>query len=560
MSIKKKLLAGFLTMISITLIACTIVFFQMRSIDEQYSDTLSKGLPQLYAISDVRNYITLEASLLQSHILGDANSLHTLKETQDNLKATLGSLSRQFHQEEAKQLLEVTYEKIEIYEQAINQTLSINGGRGPEAAVGYFTQNVLPARNEAVAAGQDLNSLIKALFENAEQQSGNKMTQAIIISTIVFFSSLFIGLFIAFLLNRTIAAPLQKLRGSVQTIATGNLSEPDVEVNSKDEIGQLTTSFNTMKNTIKELIQSLGSNAEHLSASAEQLSASTYEITTLTENIATAATRSALNTDNSAVAAKECAVAMEETSSAIQRIAESAQGLFSSASDTTDVAHEGENNIGSAKRQMQTIYHSTKLTTELIQKLAQQSADIGNISRVITSITEQTDLLALNAAIEAARAGEHGKGFAVVADEVRKLAEASNQSANQIVSLTSEIQQDTKNVERAIQESLHSVEQGVDIIEHAGTSFNKILGAINNMRAQIEDVSAVTEQISATAEQVTASVQELASQSQIVTNDTNQARIAMDEQMGSMQEINSVSTDLSKRAEELQSAVAQFKV
>ncbi|WP_249727916.1 methyl-accepting chemotaxis protein, partial [Bacillus paralicheniformis] len=76
---------------------------------------------------------------------------------------------------------------------------------------------------------------------------------------------------------------------------------------------------------------------------------------------------------------------------------------------------------------------------------------------VITAIIKLTNLLALNVAIEAARAGEHEKGFAVVADEVRKLAEESKQSANQIVTLTQEIQEDTHNVEKAVFDGFHSV-------------------------------------------------------------------------------------------------------
>lgn len=560
MSIKQKLLAGFSTMILITLIACTTVFFQLKSVDEQYSSTLTAGLPQLYAVSDIRNLITLESSQLQSYLIGEDAALQRWQDTQSDLKATLQSLNEQLQRDEAKQILADVSTKVATYEEQINKTLDTKNSKGPSEAASYFTQNVLTSRDEAIGAGAELNMMIKELFEKAEVKADDKVSSSILISTIVFFAALVLGMLLTFVLYRLIAIPLQKLKTSVQIIATGNLTEPDVQVKSKDEIGELTTSFNLMKNTIKQLISSLGTNAEHLSASAKQLSASTQEMTHTAEEISIRSERSISNTKNSAASAKECAVAMDETTSAIQRVAESSQSLHSTATDTTTLAGEGEKNVSNAKQQMQTIYASTKLTTELIQKLSQQSTEIENISHVITGITDQTNLLSLNAAIEAARAGEHGKGFAVVADEVRKLAEASKQSANQIVELTSEIQHDTKNVEKAIQESLISVEHGVDIIEKAGNSFNKILVAVDHMKEQIEDVSAVTEQISAASEEVSASVQELASQASSVVTDTTQASEAIHEQIASMQEINNVTSDLNNRAEELQNAVMQFKV
>lgn len=560
MSIRTKLLASFSAMIFITLIACSSVYFQLVKVDEQYSSALTNGVPQLNLVSDIRNYITLEASVAQSYVLGDKSSLGRLRETQQKLDEAITLLNEQFQSESEKQQLAAVIEKIDHYEQQLENTISIYSTDGVDKSVDYFMKNVLTARDDATKAGQELNELLQGLFSNAEIAANEKMRHAIIISTIVFFSALIIGLFISYLLNRFIAIPIRQLKTAVQTIAAGDLREEDLVISSKDEVGQLTTSFNTMKNTIKQLIQSLSNNAEHLSASAEELNASTTEITHMTEEISTRAERSITTTKGSANAARECATAMDETAIAIQRVAESTQQLHHSATDTTALANEGEENVTVAKKQMQTIYESTKLTTELIQKLSAQSAEIETISRVITSISDQTDLLALNAAIEAARAGEHGKGFAVVADEVRKLAEASNTSATQIVTLTNEIQLDTKNVENAIQHSLASVEQGVQIIDNAGTSFNTIAHAVNTMKEQIEDASAVTEQISAAAEEVTASVQELSIQANSVVKDTSDSANAVNEQLATMQEINSVSNDLSKRAESLQNSVAQFKI
>ena len=60
-------------------------------------------------------------------------------------------------------------------------------------------------------------------------------------------------------------------------------------------------------------------------------------------------------------------------------------------------------------------------SVEIITALEGQAANIGQITRTVAELSDQTGLLALNAAIEAARAGDHGRGFAVVADEVRVL-------------------------------------------------------------------------------------------------------------------------------------------
>jgi methyl-accepting chemotaxis protein len=66
-----------------------------------------------------------------------------------------------------------------------------------------------------------------------------------------------------------------------------------------------------------------------------------------------------------------------------------------------------------------------------IANLSQAASGIGDISRLITAISDQTNQ-ALSATVEAARAGESGRGFAVVAEDVKLLAARTAKATDRI--------------------------------------------------------------------------------------------------------------------------------
>jgi methyl-accepting chemotaxis protein len=130
-----------------------------------------------------------------------------------------------------------------------------------------------------------------------------------------------------------------------------------------------------------------------------------------------------------------------------------------------------------------------------MRAIAESSGQISEIIGVITEIAEQTNLLALNAAIEAARAGAHGKGFAVVADEVGKLAQRSSEAAKEITQL--------------IKDSTSKVDEGTRYSEQLQGALAKIdASGRNNMRS-IEEISSVAQIVQKDIQNVQTLVQEL---------------------------------------------------
>src|SRR5207237_9850243 len=91
-------------------------------------------------------------------------------------------------------------------------------------------------------------------------------------------------------------------------------------------------------------------------------------------------------------------------------------------------------------------------TDARIAELSLAANRIGDVTKLITTIAEQTTLLALNATSEAARAGDAGRGFAVVAQEVKAL-------ASQTAKATDEISRQIAGMQAATRESVVAIQE-----------------------------------------------------------------------------------------------------
>lgn len=561
MNVRKKLNMAFSVIIGLMIASVIITLINLASIREQSELALGSRVQQLQLAEEVQKGIFQQGLYARAVILN--NNEKTMQELKDSAKildedileikglliskemkeswAKMNESNNLFNGQLEELIKAVENDNLKEASRIVNEKLTItNGAILTEAKTMIDYQN--KKLGEARAATNDAIAFTRMVA---------------IISVVV---SILIGIFLMMMIKRTITRPLQQVTKAVEIVSNGDLSQEDINYKSKDEIGILTTSVNTMKENLRRLIQNIQSNAEHLSAAAEELSASTEEVTATNENISSQVATTSKVTEGSAKAANESAIATDETAQGVHRIAEAVQTLNHASTNARGISTNGVSILGQAKSQMDVISNSTSLVNQLVDKLAKQTEEIEKITGVITDITDQTNLLALNASIEAARAGEHGKGFAVVAEEVSKLADQSKESANLIVALTQEIKADTKNVEKAVENSLVSVQDGVQIIVDAGTSFATISEAINTMTSQIEDVSATAEQLSAGAEQVSASVQEISSGTQQTAGSIEVIVNAMGEQISTMVQVSEVAQDLSLSAQRLNEEISSFKV
>lgn len=173
---------------------------------------------------------------------------------------------------------------------------------------------------------------------------------------------------------------------------------------------------------------------------------------------------------------------------------------------------DNQRKMDEATASMEQIHTSTNECKEIISKLGEESKEILGIIKVITGISNQTNILALNATIEAARAGEQGKGFAVVAEQIQKLAEQTKTAVDDIGRIVTESVSNTEQAVAVMEQSVQLTETGMDSIREVGsstavitTSNQQMSGQIMEMDRTVEDIRLQSSEVARGMEQVSTS-------------------------------------------------------
>lgn len=230
---------------------------------------------------------------------------------------------------------------------------------------------------------------------------------------------------------------------------------------------------------------------------------------------------------------------MEQISTAINELSSTSQEVSDRAVRAEEEAKVATNSVNDGKLMLEksigltdTINISVSESADIVNELREFALEIGSVTEVIQTISEQTNLLALNAAIEAARAGEQGRGFAVVADEVRNLASKTQKSTVDIQEIIEKLQTQSKKAQDNMMHNVDLIDQSVQLVDNVKASFEDIQRAVESI-SEINSLVAtssqeqfhVTEEIS----QVTTKTYDLVHQNVSGIDDTLQASSELSE-------------------------------
>ncbi|MFY9558713.1 MAG: methyl-accepting chemotaxis protein [Terriglobales bacterium] len=562
MNIGKKLYLSFGGILgTVVLLAAVILFAVWREHETKAAAQRSMDMTQ--ATSMVRFEMMQNRLHLQNYLLsGDTRDVEKMNDGVRRLADALQRAQALANSEQQRSSLE----KVQQFEQSwsvefasplAEKRRQVDSGNATVAELQIFYLQKDP--NSWVSRSSDVldqvDQLNLKLLEERRRSDEVAATFTIAITLIISLLALAVGAVIAYRTSKAITEPLNRLIHVAQQIGDSGDLDHTIDIQGKDEVGQLARTFDSMVKYLKEmasvseaiaggnltvevrprspndtlgnaftrmveglrgLVRNVRDAASQVASASTQVagasdetaknslqtSSAIDEVTSTMHEMSVNVQNMVKSTQTQASSVSETSASIDQMVTSIQRVADTAKVLLDISNRSREEVHSGIGTMEKATDGLNRINTTIHSSGEIIDALGSRADNIGKIIEVIDDLAEQTNLLALNAAIEAARAGEHGLGFAVVADEVRKLAEKSAQSTKEISELIQSIQKEARRAVENMEKSTSIVNEGLNLGQELNSALRKISNVVTEVYKFAQEIGAATNEQSHGSSQI----------------------------------------------------------
>lgn len=403
--------------------------------------------------------------------------------------------------------------------------------------------SVSPKEREVLTKIADLRALLLQQIDAISVSVAADTVRTQVILAIVVALGILTGLTVAVLIARSIITPIRQMTHAMTRLAEGDGKVEIPGLGNATEIGEMAAAVDVFKQNADKIATMLQAEDTTREIGAVISRAAGGDLTVrvnldgktgflhdIGEQVNQLLQVSHSSFRDFGDKARSTAISVGEASMAVGQVSEGARAQNGSltqvagavkeallaigeVSDNTRLASEkADNAIQLVERGLASVENMSSI----VERIAQNSRKVNQITQVIAQIANRTHILSLNAAIEAARAGEHGKGFVVVAQEVGKLAESAGQNANQIAEIVEQAADDTLAgkaaadiVRAAIQGISGETRQTTQMIHASVAAIEQQRSSITQIDGNVSDLKLIANSNAAAAEEITATMVQL---------------------------------------------------